>query len=140
LYDKGNCLYDFNPEQEGLVPDNVGDVCDPDDDNDGLCDDENLVAGPIRQGSLVDDKGLMSEGCFGADECPLNVGENCYTIAVCPPNLPVWFPRPVPKLWIVLREPDRSDQPRPHDHAIQGIGHTSWLLAQRPSLGVMLNP
>ena len=29
---------------------------------------------------------------------------------------------------------------RDNEEYIRGIGHSSWLLAQRPSMGVMLNP
>ena len=33
-----NCPNDFNPAQQNYDLDDVGDVCDPDDDNDGICD------------------------------------------------------------------------------------------------------
>ena len=53
LDDEDNCPNDYNPNQEDNDQDNVGDVCDPDDDNDGLCD-----------------PGESDPSCTSSDNCP----------------------------------------------------------------------
>jgi hypothetical protein len=48
----------FNPTQPDLDDDFIGDECDPDQDGDGVCDNE-------------DDRDLPNPGCTGVDNCPL---------------------------------------------------------------------
>jgi hypothetical protein len=45
----------------------------------------------------------------------------------------------VPRFREYVRETSQNHR-IPQLEAPEGIGHSSWLLAQRPSLGVMLNP
>jgi hypothetical protein len=68
-----NCPDDFNPAQQNHDSDALGDVCDPDDDNDGICDPEE--SDPSCSGSDIcpydpDNDGDGDAICGDIDNCP----------------------------------------------------------------------
>ncbi|HKQ49497.1 MAG TPA: thrombospondin type 3 repeat-containing protein [Phycisphaerae bacterium] len=57
--DVDNCPTNANTDQADFDGDDLGDACDPDDDNDGLADDDETTEGTNRTDPDSDDDGLM---------------------------------------------------------------------------------
>ena len=92
-----NCELDYNPDQKDNDEDTLGDVCDPDDDNDLYLDDDDcdpfdpeIHPGAEELCDGVDNNcnNQVDEGCPCAPDCPeqcgdglCSTGENSYT---CP--------------------------------------------------------
>ena len=73
-----NCLNDPNPDQSDFDGDLTGDACDPDDDNDGLTDEEEAVIGtdPFNPDTDGDTVGDASDSCPLEDATGLDADEN----------------------------------------------------------------
>lgn len=73
-----NCLSDPNPDQSDFDGDLTGDVCDPDDDNDGLTDEQEAVLGtdPLNPDTDGDTVGDASDSCPLEDATGLDADRN----------------------------------------------------------------
>ena len=73
-----NCLNDPNPDQSDFDGDLTGDACDPDDDNDGLTDEEEAVIGtdPFNSDTDGDTVGDASDSCPLEDATGLDADED----------------------------------------------------------------
>lgn len=61
-----DCPFVFDPGQENFDGDSLGDACDPDDDNDGLFDGDEILSGTDPYDPDTDDDGVLD----GQDVCP----------------------------------------------------------------------